>query len=220
MSRIEYSKESVLELIAQLPPNATKRDLMLPLGLSISGVAWALRRVGVSWSNEIGGRRKAASKEKAVARNRKYNALPEVKFRHAARQRTKQARAKSRWAEQWRLETDPQYKLKKYLRKRVRAILVEYKAPKIASALKLCGCTVEELRAHIESKFVRGMSWGNYGKWHIDHITPASKFNLLDHEQQRRCFHYLNLQPLWAAQNISKGGKILKPSQLPLGLAA
>ena len=71
------------------------------------------------------------------------------------------------------------------------------------------GCTKEELRIHIEFQFSDGMTWENYGQWHIDHIRPCASFDLFDPEQTRQCFHYTNLQPLWAAENIAKGGKIL-----------
>ena len=52
------------------------------------------------------------------------------------------------------------------------------------------------------------MSWSNRGEWHIDHIIPCSSFNLLDEKEQEKCFHYTNLQPLWAAENLSKSNKI------------
>jgi hypothetical protein len=75
--------------------------------------------------------------------------------------------------------------------------------------MALIGCSINELRAHLEAKFKEGMSWENYGKWHIDHIIPCSAFNLTDIQQQQECFNYKNLQPLWAKENWSKGNKIL-----------
>ncbi|MBW2472885.1 MAG: hypothetical protein JRE18_12495 [Deltaproteobacteria bacterium] len=65
----------------------------------------------------------------------------------------------------------------------------------------------EELAQHLESQFTDGMSWDNYGQWHIDHIRPCVSFDLTDPEQQKECFNYTNLQPLWAKDNLSKGGK-------------
>ena len=53
------------------------------------------------------------------------------------------------------------------------------------------------------------MTWDNYGKWHIDHIKPCASFDMSIEKEQKKCFNYLNLQPLWAAQNFSKGTKIM-----------
>ena len=74
--------------------------------------------------------------------------------------------------------------------------------------LKLLGCSIEFLKNYLESKFNEGMTWKNYGQWHIDHIKPCFSFNLSNPEEQRKCFHYTNLQPLWAADNLEKSNKI------------
>lgn len=73
--------------------------------------------------------------------------------------------------------------------------------------LELLGCSVEALKSHLEKLFTSGMSWTNYGKWHIDHKRPCDSFDLSDPLQQKVCFHYTNLQPLWAFDNLSKGAK-------------
>ena len=72
---------------------------------------------------------------------------------------------------------------------------------------ELVGCSIEQLKSHLEKKFTKGMSFANYGKWHIDHIRPCSKFNLSKLSQQKKCFNWKNLQPLWAKDNRSKGDK-------------
>ena len=79
----------------------------------------------------------------------------------------------------------------------------------IESTKSLIGCTFEEFKEHIESQFQPGMSWENYGLfgWHIDHIKPVSLFNMEDSEERKECFHYSNLQPLWAEQNLKKSNK-------------
>jgi hypothetical protein len=76
---------------------------------------------------------------------------------------------------------------------------------------KVLGCTSNALRIYLEAHFKDGMSWDNYGYrgWHIDHIKPCSSFDLSDIEQQKQCFHYTNLQPLWAQENMRKSNKIL-----------
>jgi len=81
---------------------------------------------------------------------------------------------------------------------------------KSASTHELLGCSVDEFVSYLESKFTDGMTWENRGRsgWHIDHIRPCATFDLTDPEQQRQCFHYTNLQPLWAKHNLSKGSKL------------
>lgn len=103
----------------------------------------------------------------------------------------------------------PSFAIEKSLRSRLRILMKESGAVKSASTMKLAGCTAKQLRAHLESQFKPGMSWDNYGVdgWHIDHIRPCCSFDLTDPEQQKECFHYSNLQPLWASENLSKGGK-------------
>lgn len=60
---------------------------------------------------------------------------------------------------------------------------------------------------HLEAKFSEGMTWQNYGTWHIDHIRPLASFDLTDPAQVRLACHFTNLQPLWGADNIRKGDK-------------
>jgi len=73
--------------------------------------------------------------------------------------------------------------------------------------IELIGCSVDELLAHLESQFQEGMNWDNYGEWHIDHIKPCAMFDFSKEEDQKECFHYTNLQPLWAIENIRKSNK-------------
>jgi len=81
---------------------------------------------------------------------------------------------------------------------------------KNGASINLFGCTTNELRMHIESKFKNGMSWKNYGSWVIDHIIPLSKFNFLNNINERyKANHYSNLQPMWASENLKKSNKIL-----------
>lgn len=86
---------------------------------------------------------------------------------------------------------------------------------KCENTKKLIGCDIPTLIAHIESLFTDGMNWSNHGMrgWHIDHILPCASFEMTDPNQQRKCFHYTNLQPLWGVVNIRKGDKILTPQE-------
>lgn len=105
-----------------------------------------------------------------------------------------------------RYESDPEFRLRMLLRNRVNTALKCGSSPQ--SAIKALGCSVEELRLHLESKFTDGMSWDNRGGWHIDHIVPLSSFDLTDPEQHAKACHFTNLQPLWTADNLSKGARI------------
>jgi len=98
-----------------------------------------------------------------------------------------------------------EYKIGEICRKRLTKAL--HGILKYESTLSLLGCSTEKLRIHLESQFTNGMSWENYGEWHIDHIIPCSKFDLTIEENQKKCFHYTNLQPLWAKDNLSKGNR-------------
>jgi Prasinovirus endonuclease VII len=104
-----------------------------------------------------------------------------------------------------RILEDPSFRLTASLRERVREVLNG--KSKSDRTLNLLGCSVEHLIRHLEAHFATGMSWDNYGKfgWHMDHIKPCASFNLTDPEQQRKCFHYSNIQPLWWWDNLSKG---------------
>lgn len=79
---------------------------------------------------------------------------------------------------------------------------------------ELVGTSTAGLRAYIESLFVPGMSWDNRSKWHVDHIRPCCSFDLTDPIQRKQCFHYTNLQPLWAEDNRRKGGKYEPVSEI------
>jgi hypothetical protein len=105
---------------------------------------------------------------------------------------------------------DIEYKLRCNLAKRIRNALKNYK--KSMNTMQLTGCSLIELKKHIESQFKDGMTWENYGfyGWHIDHIAPCITFELLNTEQQKQCFNYKNLQPMWGKENMSKGGKLIE----------
>lgn len=109
-----------------------------------------------------------------------------------------------------RYDNSPQERAKALLRSRLAEVLRKAKAIKTESALSLLGCSLSEFMKHIESQWEVGMNWDNRKRdgWHIDHIRPCASFDLTDPEQQRICFHYTNLQPLWAADNFRKHDKV------------
>jgi len=103
-----------------------------------------------------------------------------------------------------KMRKDKAYVICKNLSRRITAVLRgEIKSGR---TVELLGCTSSEFVAYLESRFQPGMSWSNYGVmgWHVDHIVSCWRFDLSDPEQQRKCFHYTNLQPLWREDNLSK----------------
>lgn len=108
-----------------------------------------------------------------------------------------------------RRKFDAGFKLRMNLRHRVWNALQANEASKSKSIQDLIGCPFDDLAKHLEAQFVDGMTWENYGKhgWHLDHIRPCASFDLSDPNQQSQCFHYTNMQPLWAVDNLSKGAK-------------
>lgn len=102
---------------------------------------------------------------------------------------------------------DPQFKLVKTLRSRLNSALKRRNIEKGFSTMELTGCELSFLKNYIEDKFTEGMTWENHGSWHLDHRTPICSFDLTKEEEQKKCFHFTNLQPLWAEDNLSKGGK-------------
>ena len=101
-----------------------------------------------------------------------------------------------------RYKTDILYRLKMILRHRLNVALKRKKSQTLKQYL---GCSVEELKIHLKSKFLEGMNWINYGDWHIDHIIPLNSAQT--EEDLYKLCHYSNLQPLWALDNLKKGSK-------------
>jgi len=106
-----------------------------------------------------------------------------------------------------RNKEDINHRLAGSLRARIRAAIKKNKTTKSFSTMKLVGCTIEQLKKHLENKFDSKMNWKNYGTWHVDHIRAVSRYNLSDPEEQKKCFHFSNLQPLWGGENLRKSNK-------------
>ena len=148
-------------------------------------------------------------------RNRKrYNALSYEERQRIARERYANCDKKRKLERtlEYRREKyqqDKVFKMRTILRSRFRRVLLDQGADKSQSVIKLIGCTIEELRAHIEAQFEPWMTWDNWEVhgWHIDHIKPCAAFDLTDPEQQRECFHYTNLRPLACDENWQKADK-------------
>jgi len=155
-----------------------------------------------------------AYRDKCIGRaNKSYHALTiEQRRQRSQDQRDRDPDAHRDYMRNYmadRAGNDIDFKLRGVLRARVRAAITRSSGAKSRKTTRLIGCSIERLRQHLEAQFTEGMTWDNYGEWHIDHIKPCASFDLTDAEQQRECFNYTNLQPLWAKDNLSKGAKVL-----------
>lgn len=149
--------------------------------------------------------------EKSILKERysKYLQNPDVKKRRAQEKREwnennlEKVKSYNREYSKKRRSKDLNFKIRCSLRNRLKlAVKKEFKK---SSCVELLGSSIEDFKKYMESKFSEGMSWENYGEWHIDHIKPCCLFDLSCEEAQKTCFNYKNLQPLWAKDNISKG---------------
>lgn len=107
----------------------------------------------------------------------------------------------------YKYQRQPKAKIAHSLRRRLWQYFKGNRKP--ASTLELLGCTFEELQAHLEKQFKPGMTWDNYGSWHIDHIKPLASFDLSNSDELKIATNYQNLQPLWAIDNLRKGAKLV-----------
>ena len=111
----------------------------------------------------------------------------------------------------------PNGKVTSNLRGRIFEALKKYKDGIKLKRLKtqsLLDCSFEELVSHLESNFIEEMSWDNYGEWELDHIRPCASFNLVEEEQQKVCFNWRNLYPLWKKDNRSKSASYKKNDEI------
>lgn len=120
-------------------------------------------------------------------------------------------REQKRKYEKDRKDNDPFYKLCCYTRTAVYTCLKERSVDKYSNTFDILPYTLEELITHLENNFTEGMTWENYGEWHVDHIKPMVSFTFdsVDDESFNECWSLSNLQPLWAKDNLSKGSNII-----------
>lgn len=146
------------------------------------------------------------NRPKILAKKREYEARPEVKA-HRREYDIKRKPIRAEY-ERNRRKTDTEYKIRCNLNSRIRSAL-RGRGKKSMHTMELIGCSIDQLIKHIESLFKPDMSWDKFGQKgiHIDHIIPCCSFDLTDPEQQKICFHYLNLQPMWWHDNLDKRGK-------------
>jgi hypothetical protein len=174
-----------------------------------------------AWRDQWNMRKRARSKQmlERAKENPESLAALRAKRREAARKwigRLKQDPEKYRAyvdresaKERKRRDNNPQRRISCILRNKVYAAIHRQQGGNRSfNTIELTGCTVRELMDRIESQWQPGMNWENFGrgvgKWSLDHRRPCASYDLRDEEQQRQCFHYSNIQPMWFSENCSK----------------
>lgn len=179
--------------------------------------------LGPSGRRNIGGRqvsvKKYESKRETKERKRKnydkwYEQNKEHRKKYLKKYREKnknKIREKKRIYEKNRKSTNPLYKLISNFRTAIYQVLKENNVKKNKHYFDILKYTPEDLIKHLEQQFTDGMTWENYGKWHVDHKTPITSFNIkeMGDDEFMRCWSLNNLQPLWGEENIRKYNKIL-----------
>lgn len=146
---------------------------------------------------------KAAYNKKYYSENREHLLKKQSEYEANNKDRFRDKRSKYTLN---KYHNDPHLRIKMNLSRRLRTLLNK----DLRKTIDFVGCSINELKQHLESLWKPGMSWDNYSMhgWHIDHIIPCASFDLTSEEEQKKCFHYSNLQPLWAKDNLSKGSKM------------
>lgn len=103
-----------------------------------------------------------------------------------------------------KLHSSPYERMIKNLRTRLSSF-VRYKSKKTK---ELIGCDREHFMRHLEVQFKEGMTWDNYGEWVLDHHIPITAFNLENKKEFEACWHFSNIKPMWARDNMRKGNRI------------
>ena len=228
MRKIELTKEQIKEIVRlyndELLGSTSISDR---LGITKKIIIRTLKENGVqmgpSGRRNIGGR---------VVAQEKYNNKPEVKtkklvnYKIWSKDKGDYLRKKhSDWREdnrehvnkyardyeRKRRAEDPKYRLGIRTRTAVWQLLKERNINKTNKTFALLGYTIEELMNHLENQFTEGMTWDNYGNWHVDHKKPMTlfEFTSTDDEGFKECWSLDNLQPLWEKDNLSKGTRYL-----------
>ncbi len=143
--------------------------------------------------------------------HREYHNLPSQQQYHKS-YRDKNKNHRNEYNKKWfndRYHTDIQFRIHNTFGTRMYHAIKDLKSGR--SWELLVDYTLDDLIKHLELQFQNGMTWDNYGQWHIDHIKPVSSFNFdsTDDSEFKECWSLNNLQPLWAEDNLKKSNKIL-----------
>jgi len=195
---------------------ASNKDGFSRLCKECSRIKWAEWKAGNQERVRAKGREKSAKQRReSPERCREYQRASYARRRSVDpeqfRVRGRKAMAKKR--------STPNGKLENSVRSAIGRVLKSRKGGRRWESL--VGYTIDALRKHLETHFLSGMTWENYGEWHVDHIVPVSAFNFECPEDLDfiRCWALSNLQPLWASDNLRKNNKLKMQFQPSLAIA-
>ena len=224
MKKIEFTKEQVSDMIKMYneymlgTPTISEK-----YGVDKRVINRTLKEndvvIGSSGRKFTGGKaiaqKRYESKPKIKNKRKKYHKIWSTENRDYLREKhtewrdenREHVRAYAREYERMKCATDPRYKISKRTRTVVYTCLKDANVSKYRSTFSILGYTIDELMEHLESLFTEGMSWDNYGEWHVDHKKPMSSFSFksVDDIEFKECWKLDNLQPLWGEDNLSKG---------------
>ena len=138
-------------------------------------------------------------------RQKNHEKIKEYKKEHYQKNKNRIIKQQNQYTKA-RRDNDPLYKLSINIRNLIAISIKNNGYTKRSKTYEILGCTYEEFKAHIEKQFTEGMNWDNHGKWHYDHIKPISHGKT--EKEILALNHYLNFQPLWAEDNLSKSNNI------------
>ena len=228
MKKIELNKEELEKILKMYNEELLgTHTISLKTGLSKPTINRILKENGVvfgpSGRRFIGGREAAVKKHESKPETKERRKINYKKWsenkREYLNQYHKEWREKNinKWREtkrnyeKIRKSNDPIYKLIANFRTAIYQVLKENNITKNGHYFEILGYTPDDLIKHIESQFTEGMSWENYGDFHIDHIKPISSFNIreIGDNEFMKCWSLDNLQPMWADENIRKSNKMI-----------
>lgn len=152
------------------------------------------------------------NKEKFTERHKIYVSKNREKMRRLYKEKNEKNKEKysklKLISDTERRKIDPLFKLTGNIRTLISKTIREFGKVKKSKSYEILGCSFLEFKKYLENKFLDGMDWTNYGKWHLDHIKPVSLAK--SEKELLELNHYTNFQPLWAFDNISKSNKFIE----------
>jgi predicted transcriptional regulator len=226
MKKIELNKEELTKILKMYNEELLgSQTISEKTGISKATILKILKENGVimgpSGRRFIGGKKIADKKWRD--NNKEYLSNKSKKWTEENKEHRKQylkeyreknidkIRKTKRDYERNRKASDPLYKLVANFRTAIYQVLKESNVEKNGHYFDILGYTPEELINHLEKQFTEGMTWENYGEFHVDHKLPISSFNIkeIGDEEFMKCWSLDNLQPMWGEENIRKSNKVL-----------